>query len=244
MRAFTTDPLARARGARDSAAERLRAFEASAVELTAMAEPEDLSEALTLRERRTHAKALAELARERLDAAEAALKVEEAAAAEREALAEEEAADRESAALAKRLRAEYVKHAVPLAELFEAIRQNQQRMATINARRRAADRPHIPDAEWRVRRSEARTIPASTRVERMWLDPETGERPTMLVTDPRSGQLVPADGHSRFKLTDVTVTQSPEHVVPAQMPTSLAAVHLPGFVAGEPAIWPRPGSRR
>lgn len=220
----TLDALPRARANAEAARQRLRAHDAS------KPSGEDAEVSYLWNRDRT------EMAL-RLEAADEAVKFQEekATAAEKElaqraAAAETRAVEKAAIADEKLIRdaeALSIKLAAKLAE----IEVSRRRTSDYNARR--GDRPHVSDAEERVRQTPAKQVPAEYRDEEAWID-GAGNQPTHYRVV--KGDLVPSDHGDYRKVNRKTETMC-AHWLPAQMPTRLADAIKLVDLQGKP-LWP------
>ena len=145
---------------------------------------------------------------------------------------------RENRAGARRLVTDFPKVVAPVVAMVQATAENAQATADLNARLKAAGLPPIETVEELARKSEGRTIPARIRMEKLWINPATGERCAGFVRDPATGELVPQNP-GPYRLTEVEVVEQRERQEPARMPKRLAdAVVLPGVRHGDAMAWP------
>jgi len=152
-------------------------------------------------------------------------------AATRAADAEHAAEEKRATADAKIVR-EVDALAVKLADKLAELEASRVRTAAENAKR--GSRPFILDAEERVRRQPARTIPAIFETRELWVDAE-GRQPGEFRAD-GTGKLAPAD-HGAYERKRVPVQVQAEQFTPAKMPTRLAeAVKLVNLAGDQ--IWP------
>lgn len=103
--------------------------------------------------------------------------------------------------------------------------------ATAKANANRGARPHIANAEERVRKLPARTVPAVTRREWGWIDAKGG-RPSQLRDDGK-GKLVPDDGRP-YEWREIEVTVATERFEPATMPESFLSAFKLVDIAGRP----------
>jgi hypothetical protein len=157
----------------------------------------------------------------------------EAAAAEKAAKARHAAAQK-SAKDHERLVRQIEMRARMLAADLARLETHRADIASLNAElgKRFG---HIQDAEERVRRQPARTVPPSYRDETIWVDAQGDQAFYMRTT--RDFRTVSRDGSPLHQITR-QVVQTPERFVPASMPPRLSETVVLPTLDGKGTIWP------